>query len=83
MTLCIRGSWVIDTKGAEEHNLPPAEDSKEVSLSTLDFDNLIKATSELKSHINAQLTIWKDALEGKADMGDVEMEQEEAEEEAD
>lgn len=83
MTLCVRGSWEINAKGAQGPDLPPAKDSKEVILSSLDFSNLIKATLELKSHINAQLTIWKDTFEGKLETGDVEgeIEHEEAEEE--
>jgi hypothetical protein len=81
MTLCIRGSWHIDTKGSQVSSLPPSEDSKEIALPSSDLGDIIIATAELKKHINDQLTIWKNALEGQGDSGNVKEDEEQAAEE--
>lgn len=71
MATCLRGSWSIDTKGKQESALPPPTHSKEIQLPSSGLVDLIAATAELKQHINDQLTIWKDVLEGSAEQVDV------------
>lgn len=72
MSHVLRGSWHVDAKGAERPERPPAQDAKEVTLPSLGLGDLQAGIAELKLHINAQLTIWKDALEGPGEAANAE-----------
>ena len=83
MSSNLRGSWNIDTKGVERQGLPPKQDFKEVSLPSSNLGVLITAVSELKTHINSQLTLWKDAIEGPSEIVNTEEEEGENDNEED
>jgi hypothetical protein len=69
MTVTLKGTWHIDVKDGQGPVLPLKHDSKEIDVPSAKLEDLLTGVAELKRHINAQLTTWKDILDGTGETG--------------
>lgn len=65
----IAATWHIHVQNPKANqSLPPLNDTKSFTLKSLHLKDIINGVAEIKQHVNAQMTFWKDAIEGQGEI---------------